>query len=96
MRSFFIFVTSHFLRHVFAKKTRGPHQQHHDQHSKDNGIGQIGGDIGFGQRLNDAQQQPAQERAGNGANAAKDRGGKGFDARHGAGGGGENGIGRAQ
>ena len=53
-------LTSHFLRDILAQQARGFHQQDDDQHGEHDGVGQVGGDVGLGYGLNDAQQQAAQ------------------------------------
>ena len=89
--SFFIPATSHFLGHVPAQEARGLHQQHDDEHGEQNGVGQLGGYVRLGQRLDDPQQDAPQKRPGDGPDAAEHRSGKRLDAGHGAGGGHEGG-----
>ena len=62
--SFFVFAlipfpSLHFLTDRLAQQPRGPEQQHDDQHGKDDGIPQLGGDIGLSQNLNHTQQNHA-------------------------------------
>src|SRR5699024_5478664 len=94
--NFIILSTSHFLAALLAQQAGGVDQQHADEHAEADGVGELGGDVAGGEDLDDAQQQTAQQGAGDGADAAEDGGGKGLDAGHGAGGGGQVGIGGAE
>ena len=88
--------TSHFLRHGLAEKSGRLDEQHDDQHGKDDRVCEVRRDIRLGHGLDDAEQEPAEECAGDGADAAEHRRGKGLDAGHGAGGRHERRIERAE
>ena len=94
--SFFIFSTSHFLTDLFAQQTSRLEQQNDDQDDEHDSVRKLGGDVGFGEDLDDAHEQAAQQSAGDGTDAAENGCGEGFDARHGAGGGHQGGIGGAE
>ena len=70
--------------------------QHHDQHQENDGIGQLGRDIGLAQVLDDTQQDAAQKRARDRADTAEDRRHERLDAGHGTGGGLQSRIGGAE
>ena len=59
--AFVIFLTSHFLAHRLAQKAGRFHQQHDNQHGKDDGISQFGGDVGFAEYLDHTQQYAAEQ-----------------------------------
>ena len=96
VKSLFHLGTSDFLRHILAEQTGRTHQQRHDKHRKDDGVCKLRGDIRLCQRLDYAEQQTAEERAGDRADAAEHRRGEGFDAGHGAGRRHKGGVGRAE
>ena len=79
-------LTSHFLPDRFSEQSGGPHQQHDNQHRKNNRVTQFRGDIRFPEDLNHTQQHAAQHGARNRTDPAEHRRCKGLDARHGAGG----------
>ena len=68
----------------------------HDQDKKYDSIRQLGRNVGLAQVLDDAQQDTAEERTRDRADAAKDRGHERLDAGHGAGCGLQGRIGRAE
>ena len=58
---------------MFAQQTIRLYDQDHDQNRKYDRIGQLCGNVGFGKDLNNAEQDTADHRARNGADAAEHR-----------------------
>ena len=97
---FFIFfniaATSNLHIDFFAQQAGGFNNEHHDQDKEHDCVGQLGGNVGLAQVLDDAQQDAAQERARDGADAAENSSHEGLDTGHSAGGGLQGRVGRAE
>ncbi len=74
---------SHFLGQVFTEQSRGLDGQHHDQQCKGERITEGGSACTFDKALADADDEAADHRTGNGADAAEHRRDKGLQAGHG-------------
>ena len=76
----FMSLTSHLLVDLLAQQARGLDKKHDNQHGEHERVAQLGRNVGLAQNLDHAQQDAADERARNGADAAEDRRGEGLDA----------------
>ena len=89
-------LTSHFHVDFFAQQAGRLDHQHHDQDQENDGVRKLGRNVGFAQVFDHAEQNAADERAGDRTDAAEHRGDKRLDAGHRAGRGRKGRVGRAQ